>query len=82
MNILSEAEERALQRLREEGAFLISSIPDKNERDVFGRINPGIGVYKKLKKKGLIYFTEEEPFELEPGLWTTFTPEVYLVTGS
>ena len=62
--------------------MLVTKIPDRNEKDVFGRIEPGMAVFKKLERKGLVFFTEEEPIELEPDFWFTFTPEVYLVTGS
>lgn len=80
---LSEAEQEALDWLKAEGgSMLISNIPDKNEKTVFGGIEPGMAVFKKLEKKGLIFFTEEEPFELEPDLWFTFTEEVYLVTDA
>lgn len=79
---LSEAEQNAIDWLkREGGSMLISKIPDRNERDCFGDIQPGMGVFKKLEKKDLVYFTDEseEPFEDIPGF--TFTPEVYLVTS-
>ena len=63
------------------GQCLLQKIPDKNERNVFGDIDPGIGVFKKLEKKGLVFFTEEEPFEIRPGIWFTWTNEVCLVTN-
>lgn len=81
---LSSAELDAIDWLRAEGgSILVSKIPDTNERDVvFKTVTPGLPVFRKLERKGLIFFTEEEPFEIEPGVWFEFTPEVYLVTGS
>lgn len=76
---LSEAEHNAIEFLKSNGgSMLTSKIPEKNERNVFGGVDAGMAIYKKLEKKGLIWFTEEEPFELEPGVWFTFTNEVYL----
>lgn len=81
--MLSEAEQNALDWLRQAGGeILTSKIPEKNERSVFGGIEPGIGVFKKLEKKGLVFFTEEDPFETESGVWFTFTNSVCLVTDS
>ena len=75
---LSEAEQSALELLKNEGgSMLTSKIPDKNERSIFAGtfgIEPGMAVYKKLEKKGLVFFTEEEP--MEDGF--VFTNEVYL----
>lgn len=76
---LSEAELNALEWLKGEGGSLLTSkIEDRNEKDVFGRIHPGIGVFRKLERKGLVYFTEELPVVLDDGLEFTFTNEVYL----
>jgi hypothetical protein len=75
---LSEAERAAICILHERGgSMLTSNIPDKNERSIFAGvfgIEPGMAVYKKLEKKGLVFFTEEEP--MEDGF--VFTNEVYL----
>lgn len=71
---LSQSELAAIELLKNEGGnMLTSKIPDKNERSFFG-IVPGMAVYKKLEKKGLVFFTEEEP--MEDGF--VFTNEVYL----
>ena len=62
------------------GSMLESGIPDCNERDVFGDVTPGQSVYKRLEKRGLIFFTEEEPLDLpgDPLDGFTFTREIYL----
>jgi len=76
---LSSTEHEALDWLRGEGgSVLVSRIPEKNERGVFG-IEPGMTIFKKLAKKGLVIITEEEPFQLEDGTWFEFTPSVDLV---
>jgi len=75
--IFTEAEEEALRRLAKDGGLLITSIPDKNERDpVFRTIEPGIRVYQKIEKQGLVVITEEEPIEDLDGF--CFTPSVEL----
>lgn len=73
---LSKNELTALFILKNEGgSMLTSKIPDKNEREYWsGETIPGLQVYKKLEKKGLVLFTEEEP--MEDGF--VFTNEVYL----
>ena len=76
---LSENEEIALELLKAAGGCILSSkVPDKNEPGVFGEITPGLGVYKKLEKKGLIFFTEEEPLVLEDGTCIDLTPLICL----
>lgn len=76
---LSSMEQEALDWLRGQGgSVLISAVSEKNTRGVFG-IEPGLTIFKKLDKKGLVIITEEEPFELEPGLWFSFTPTIDLV---
>jgi hypothetical protein len=80
---LSESEQNALDWLRQEGGeMLTSKIEEKNYRDVFGCTVPGMGVFKKLEKKGLVYFTEEDPIIGEDGSEFTFTNSVCLVTTS
>lgn len=80
---LSEAEQNAIVLLRERGGeMLTSDIDSKNSRDVFGSIVPGMNVFKKLEKKGLVYFTIEDPILLDDGTEFTFTNSVCLVTGS
>lgn len=76
---LSESEFRALEILQENGgAVLIYQVPDKNEKDLYGWILPGLNVYKKLDKKGLVVITEEEPIILDDGEEFTFTPMIEL----
>ena len=71
---LSQAERSAIEILKGEGGnMLTSKIPEKSESSVFA-VRPGLAVYKKLEKKGLVFFTEEEP--MEDGFM--FTNEVYL----
>lgn len=66
MRPLSENELIALRLLAEAGGSLIEwKVPETNEKDfVFGGVTPGHGVYRKLEKLGLVYYTEEEPFDL------------------
>lgn len=70
-NQLSEAERVAL-RWASEGE-LVSRIPDRTERDLFGGVEaPGRVVFRKLMKLGLLFETEED------GDWTPslgLTPE-------
>lgn len=61
------------------GSVLVTSIPEKNVHGVFG-MEPGMTVFKKLAKKGLVIITEEEPVELDDGTWFEFTPSVDLVS--
>lgn len=60
---LSESEKDALRLLARKGALLVTSVPDKNERDHFGIVTAGAGVYRKLIKKGLAFETEEDVME-------------------
>lgn len=57
---LSSSEKIALALMGRKRSILVTSIPDKNDTDVFGDTIPGIAVFKKLEKKGLIFFTEED----------------------
>ena len=76
---LSEAERAALEFLvRNGGSVLTSSVPDKNEKDVFGNIEAGAKVYVKLEGRGLVIITEEDPFILEDGTEFTYTNEFYI----
>lgn len=77
-NKLSEAEENALELIKRDGCLLASRISDRTDLDVFGNVIPGMAVFKKLEKKGLIFFTEEEPLILDDGTEFYFTPLVYL----
>lgn len=59
MDNLSQAEQEALDVLRRNGGvILVSAVPDKTERGILGEVIPGIAIYRKLEKKGLVYFTE------------------------
>lgn len=71
---LSQTEHEAMYMLHTKGAFLISQVPEKNERDLFGGTVPGLGIFVKLEKKGLCYITEEEPDDTG----FTFTPMIEL----
>jgi len=76
---LSETERNALEFLiRNGGSVLTSSVPDKNEKDVFGNVEAGIKVYLKLETRGLVVVTEEDLIILEDGTEFTFTNEVYI----
>lgn len=62
---LSASEQAALQTLVNEGGSMLETrISERNERCVFGSVVPGMNVYRKLEKKGLLYFTEEEPLDI------------------
>ena len=39
--------------LKQHGSIMLYRIPDRNERDYWGNIIPGINVYRNLDKKGL-----------------------------
>lgn len=60
--------------------MLETRIPDVSGSSVFGDVIPGMAVYRRLDKRGLLFFTEEEPLDLpgEPMDGFTFTPEVYI----
>jgi hypothetical protein len=76
---LSEMELAALDWLKGQGgSVLITCVHEKNTRGVFG-MEPGLPVFKKLAKKGLVIITEEEPVQLDDGTWFEFTPSVDLV---
>ena len=58
---LSESEHRALEILEASGGgLLVTNIQERNSKDDFGNIIPGITIYKKLELKGLVVITEEE----------------------
>lgn len=61
---LSEMEIAALSFLKNHGGcVLVTAIPDKTEKGLFGEKVPGMPIYKKLDKRGLVNLTEEEPME-------------------
>ena len=71
---LSEAEIRALELLVEnENSLLVTNVPEKNEKDLYGWVFPGMNVYRKLEKKELVIITEEEPFTFDDGFEFEFT---------
>lgn len=60
---LSEAEREALRWAQ--NWVLVSRIPDRTERDLFGQVKaPGRAVFRELMKLGLLFETEED------GDWT------------
>lgn len=79
---LSAAENAALQLLQEQGGSLIEwRVPETTEKDpVFGTTIPGMPVYRKLERMGLVFFTEEEPFDLpgDPLDGFQFSSEIYI----
>jgi hypothetical protein len=77
---LTEMEQAALDWLKGKGgSVLVSSVEHKkNTHGVFG-LEPGMTMFKKLEKKGLVMFTEEEPIQLDDGTWFEFTPSIEIV---
>ena len=79
---LSENEMTALRLLVEGGGSLIEwRVPETNEKDpVFGIVTPGHTTYRKLEKLGLVFYTEEEPFDLpgDPLDGFCFSREIYI----
>lgn len=74
---LSQAEWTALQILVQNGgAILVYNVPDRTETDGLGALDPGMGVYKKLDRKGLAVITEEDPTVFEDGFEFTFSPMI------
>lgn len=82
MRPLSQNELVALRLLEEAGGALMEwQVPEKNEREpVFGTVTPGHSVYRKLAKLGLVFYTEEEPFDLpgDPLDGFCFSREIYI----
>ena len=80
--MLSANQRTALQLLQEHGGSLIEwRVPETTEKEpVFGTIVPGIPVYQKLERMGLVFFTEEEPFDLpgDPLDGFQFSCEIYI----
>ncbi len=77
--MLSEAERNALEFLiRNGGSVLTSSVPDKNEKDMFGNVEAGAKVYVRLEGRGFVIITEEDPIILEDGTEFTYTNEFYI----
>lgn len=71
---LTETEQAALDALRSNGgSLLVTDVPDKSTRDVFGCPVAGKSIYRKLEKMGLVYLTDESS---EDGF--DWTPSYYL----
>lgn len=64
---LSEAEIVALKWIRKGVGTFVHNIDAKTTKDVFGDPIPGMGVFKKLEKKGLCFQTEEDALFLNEG---------------
>lgn len=62
-NNFTAAELQALKWLKENFSILVTRIEDKNRKDLFGDIVPGMSCFKKLAKKGFCFQTIEEPTE-------------------
>ena len=45
------------------GSISTSRVEDKNLRDIWGGIEAGMGVYRKLEKLGYVIIKDEEPDE-------------------
>jgi len=79
---LSESEQVALEFLKFNNGITINHIPEKNERGIHGEIIPGLNVYRKLEKKGLVIITQEETLdglsEDDPLFEFEFTPSIEL----
>lgn len=72
----------ALRLLVEAGGSIIEwRVPETNEKDpVFGTVVPGHTTYRKLEKLGLVFYTEEDPFDLpgDPLDGFSFSREIYI----
>ena len=73
---LSEVEIAALEFLASHGgSVLVTAIPDKNEKGMFGEKIAGMRVYAKLERRGLAVLTEEpvgeDGFQFTPTAETT-----------
>jgi len=69
---LSEAEREALLRIQSAKSLLLSDIPERTCRGSLGEILPGIGVYRKLERRGLVIFcyveTGADEFDWTPSV--------------
>jgi hypothetical protein len=76
---LSEAELEAVHNLElRGGSMIVDEIPPKSDRGFFGDPVPGIPIYKKLAKKQIVFFTEEDEVDLGDDIKFKFADEVYL----
>lgn len=65
---LSDNEWEAIDQLVSGPPIAIDEIPTKTSRDHgFCNLIVGLGLWRKLEKKGLVIFTEEEPIDLLDG---------------
>lgn len=71
---LSGNEAEALLQLFYALPIAIDEIPTRTTRDrVMDRLEPGIALWRKLEKRGLVIFVEEEPITLDDGSEFLFT---------
>jgi len=74
MDKLSENEILAL--IKASAGISLRHVPDRTETDVLGSVDPGLGVYKKLARKGLVVITEEDLIDEDDPDLGTWTPSV------
>ena len=59
---MTNSEQAAIDFLKiQGGSCLVTAVPDKNEKGVFGEIVAGMTTYRQLQRKGCVNITEEEP---------------------
>ena len=77
---LSKSERAALEFLLKNDGVLTSTIQDKNEKNHWGDVIPGHSTFRKLEKKGLCFYTEEEPMDAigDNVDGFVFTNEIYI----
>ncbi len=83
---LTNSEMDALDWLRKNhGYVLVTSVPNKNHTDFLGSLTPGMSIFRRLMKKGLVLQTEEEPAnfasEGEEPRWFTSTEMIEFKEG-
>lgn len=76
--LLKASERSAVELILKNDVNLVSDIPDKACKDVFGASIPGMRTYLALEKKGAVIITDEEPIVLDNGEEFTFTSGVEL----
>ena len=74
---LTEAERAALECAAR--TPLVTTIPDRTERDALGEVVPGRRVFRKLERLGLLFETIEDPIDLD-GTPFFSTPSIELTT--
>lgn len=76
---LSEAEFGALEFIASNGGEVLESrVEPTNKKDCFGNVIPGMTVFRRLEKAGLVFFTEEDSIEVAGLPDFTFTPSICL----